>query len=141
CSWIDFDATGAFEGYCSPPNHHGAVNAACDPSAADSCEWNLICAPTSSTAGVCRQICDPSRTGNCGANVCNAVVGAISAAGAPQTFGYCAPASKWGQSCVTDTPSPANSVGNCGFLATSAAGDGNELYCSPSFLPAESPQA
>src|SRR5439155_6674258 len=72
---------------------------------------------------------------------CNRVAGAVSGAGAQQKFGYCAPASKWGQACVTDTPSPAGSPGDCGFLATAAAGDGLELYCSPSYLPAENPQA
>ena len=141
CSWIDFDSTGAFEGYCSAPNNHGALGAACDPSKVDSCEWNLICAPTSVTTGVCRTVCDPTRTGLCGAAVCNAVVGAVGATGAVEKFGYCAPASKWGQQCITDTPSPTGSAGDCGFLATAAAGDGKELYCTPSFLPAESPQA
>jgi len=31
CSWIDFDSTGAFEGYCSAPNNHGALGAALRP--------------------------------------------------------------------------------------------------------------
>ncbi|HEX8950731.1 MAG TPA: hypothetical protein VF945_02750, partial [Polyangia bacterium] len=138
CSWIGFDPAGAFEGYCSAPNGKGALGAACNPALADSCEWNLICAPTSATAGVCRAMCDPARTGNCGANTCNAVTGAVSASGALEKFGYCAPASKWGQPCVTDTP--ASGVGDCGS-ALSTAGTGTGLFCAPSYLPAESPQA
>src|SRR5439155_15844603 len=103
--WLDFDSNGAFEGYCSGPNGKGAVGAACDPTKADSCEWNLICAPVSATAGVCRSICDPTKTGNCGTSVCNGIAGAESLSGALLKFGYCAPASKWGQTCVSDTGS------------------------------------
>ena len=140
CSWIGFDKTGAFEGYCSAPNGHALLGAACNPAAADSCEWNLICAPTSATAGVCRSICDPAASNSC---VCNAVVGAVSATGAQEKFGYCGPASKWGQACVSDTPSPTGSAGDCGVAVTANPGPGSglALYCSPSYLPAQSPQA
>ncbi|HEX9578364.1 MAG TPA: hypothetical protein VF993_11470, partial [Myxococcales bacterium] len=140
CFWLDFDSSGAFEGYCAAPNGHGKLGASCDPTRVDSCEWNLICAPTSIASGVCRSLCDPAKTGNCAANVCNGIVGAESASGALLKFGYCAAASSWGQSCVTDTPSPAGSVGNCGS-ALSAAGTGAGLFCAPSFLAAESPQS
>jgi hypothetical protein len=140
CFWLDFDSSGAFEGYCAAPNGHGKLGASCDPTRVDSCEWNLICAPTSIASGVCRSLCDPAKTGNCAANVCNGIVGAESASGALLKFGYCAAASSWGQSCVTDTPSPAGSVGDCGS-ALSAAGTGAGLFCAPSFLPSESPQS
>ena len=137
CSWIGFDASGAFQGYCSAPNGHAQLGAACDPSLGSSCEWNLICAPTSFTAGVCRSMCDPSASGNCGGSVCNAVTGAVSAAFAQEQFGYCGPASQWGKPCVSDT----GSLGpDCG-APLSGAGTGASLYCSPSYLPAESPQA
>ena len=137
CSWIGFDRNGAFQGYCSAPNGHAALGAACDPNLGDSCEWNLICAPTSATAGVCRSICDPAASGGCGAAACNTVTGAVSAAGAPEKFGYCGPASKWGQTCVSDTSLAGP---DCG-AALSGAGTGAALYCSPSYLPAENPQA
>ncbi|MCA1827919.1 MAG: hypothetical protein LC689_13410 [Myxococcales bacterium] len=136
CSWLDFDGSRAFEGYCTPPNGHGALGSACDPSLIDSCEWNLFCAPTSAAAGVCRSICDPTKTGNCGVNVCNAIAGAVSN-GTLEKLGYCAAASKWGQPCTTDT---GVSGPDCGS-ALSGAGTGTALFCAPSFLPAEDPQA
>ncbi len=141
CLWFGFDSNGAFEGYCSAPNGHGALGAACDPTVYNSCEWNLICAPTSATAGLCRAVCDPAATGNCGTNVCNAVVGAVSKAGVQEKFGYCAASSKWGQTCVSDSPSPTGSAGDCGVVVPTGAGTGGALYCSPSYLPAENPQA
>jgi hypothetical protein len=143
CAWIGFDAGGALQGFCSAPNPKpgaGQLGQACDPTKGDSCEWSLICAPTSAATGVCRAVCDPAQAGNCGANVCNAVAGAVSGTGAVQKFGTCAPPSRWGQTCVTDTPPPAGSAGNCGSLATDPHAAG-QLFCSPSFLPAESPQA
>ena len=138
CSWIGFDASGAFQGYCSAPNGHGALGAACDPTAVDSCEWNLICAPTSATAGVCRSMCDPAASSTCAGGSCNAVVGALGATGAQEKFGYCGPSSKWGQSCVSDTPS--TGVPDCGS-PLSGAGTGAALFCAPSYLPAENPAA
>ena len=142
CSWIGFGPGGAFQGSCSTPNGHALLGAACNPTLADSCEWNLICAPTSATAGVCRSLCDPGATGGC-ATTCNAVVGALSAAGTLQKFGYCGPGSRWGQTCVSDTPSPPGSAGDCGVTTTATPGPGSRLalYCSPSYLPAENPPA
>jgi Cys-rich repeat protein len=137
CFWLDFDSSGVFEGYCSAPNSHGQLGAACDPTKGNSCEWNLICAPTSATAGVCRTMCDPNASGNCGTSVCNAVTGAQSRAGALLKFGYCGPTSKWGQPCVTDT---ASAGPDCG-APLSGAGTGASLYCAPSYLPAEVPAA
>jgi hypothetical protein len=141
CSWIGFDSNGAFQGYCSAPNGHGVLGAACDPNVFNSCEWNLICAPTSATGGLCRAVCDPAATANCGTNVCNPVVGALGPAGLLEKFGYCGPSSKWGQTCASDTPSPTGSAGDCGVVVPTGAGSGSALYCSPSYLPAESPQA
>lgn len=135
CAWLGFSAGGAFGGDCVPPNGHGALGAACDPRVGDSCEWNLLCAPRSSTSGICASICNPAG-GSCASGVCNAVVGAVSPSGAAQSFGYCGPASHWGQACTTDTGVRGPDCGD----PLSLAGNGG-LFCSPSYLPAESPQA
>lgn len=133
CSWLDFDANHALEGACTPKNNHGGVGASCDPSQIDSCEWNLICLPSSATASTCRALCDPASTA-CSGGVCNAAVGAV-ADGAPpvvEKFGFCAPAaSAWGKGCTTDT---GVNGPDCG-ASTANAGDGVSLFCTPQFLP------
>ncbi|HUJ26374.1 MAG TPA: hypothetical protein VLW85_10165 [Myxococcales bacterium] len=136
CRWYGFDSNDAFAGVCAPPDGHATVGQACDPNAGDSCEWNLICAPTSDSTGVCRSMCDPARSGNCGADTCNGVAGAMSGS-TLLSFGYCGPASTWGSPCVTDTPPPAGSVGNCGSAVPSTSI--SDIYCTPSTLIADSP--
>ncbi len=135
CEWIDFDATKKLFGFCAPANAHGAIGAACDPTKVDSCEWSLICAPTSAATGVCAALCDPAKTSTCASGACNALVGALDASAAPELMGYCGPASKWGKTCATDKGS--SGLGDCGSTLgnrTSAS-----LYCAPSVLPAENP--
>lgn len=129
CSWIGFDAGGAFIGDCIAPNGHAQAGATCDPRVADSCEWNLLCAPTSSVAGTCAPVCDPSKAA-CASGTCNGII----AAGGGLSFGYCGPASKWGKACTTDTGSAGP---DCGDALTKAGTNG--LFCAPSFLIADNP--
>ena len=140
CSWLDFDTNGAFEGYCSAPNGHGAIGAACNPADYTTCELNLLCAPVSATAGVCRAVCDPAASGNCSGATCNGIAGAVSDAGVIQKFGYCGPASKWGQSCVSDTKSTGP---DCGAAITAVGAGSTSLFCAPTVdgLLAEYPSA
>ena len=135
CSWLGFDAAGAFFGDCTPSNNHGKVGAACDPRVGDSCDWNLLCAPRSSTTGVCAAVCNPGGSA-CGSQPCNAIAGAVSSSGALQRFGYCGPASRWGQTCTSDTSLAGPDCGD----PLGAAGKGG-LFCAPSYLTAESPAA
>ena len=129
CSWIGFDPSGAFIGDCIAPNGKAHLGAACDPRLFDSCEWNLLCAPTTSTTGVCAAVCDPTKA-TCGSGTCNGII----AAGGPLSFGYCGPASKWGKSCTTDTSAGGP---DCGDALSKAGTTG--LYCAPSFLIADQP--
>ena len=137
CEWLGFDVANTFFGICEAPNAHGALGASCDPTQVDSCEWNLFCRATSQLTGVCTSLCKPGST--CSSGACNALVGAVSAAGANLSMGYCGPASKWGQTCVRDVPSGTPTpAGDCGFTVTSTKNSA-ALYCAPSVLPAESP--
>ena len=135
CEWYGFDAGDKFAGVCAPPNGHGALGASCNPNDPASCEWNLICAPTSDSTGVCRSMCDPSG-GSCASGVCNGVAGAVDGATVLK-FGYCGPASPWGSTCVTDTPS--SGIPSCGSSVPSTSV--SDLYCSPSTLIADSAQS
>jgi Cys-rich repeat protein len=134
CEWLAFDAAKALYGVCTARNGHGALGAACDPAKADSCEWDLLCAPTSATAGVCRALCSPG--GACASGSCNPIVGALDSSGAALPMAYCGPPSKWGAACTTDTGSAG---ADCGSPLASAGAGG--LFCTPSTLPAEVPLA
>lgn len=135
CRWYGFDSSNAFAGVCAPPNGHAQLGQARNPNAADSCEWNLICAPGSDSTGLCSAMCDPAASGACGANACNPVTAALS--GSTQLrFGYCGLASTWGSPCITDTPS--SGLGNCGSPVPSTSP--SDLYCAPSTLIADSSQ-
>ena len=131
CSWIGFDPSGAFIGDCIALNHKGKPGTACDPRVADSCEWNLLCAPRSATAGVCAPVCDP-KAGACASGTCNGIV----AAGGGLSFGYCGPASQWGKACTTDTGAAGP---DCGDAPGKAGSGSTSLYCAPSFLIADNP--
>ncbi len=134
CEWLNFDGSGVLIGICEPGNGHGQTGAACDPSQIDSCEWNLLCAATSSSGGVCSALCTPGSS--CNSGTCNAIVGALGTSGQPLQMGYCGGAtSKWGTACVTDTSA---SGPNCGD-ALGGAGSGSALFCIPATLPAEFP--
>lgn len=137
CEWYGFDASNAFFGFCEPKNGHAVLGAACDPRVADSCEWNLFCAPRLATTGVCATLCKPGAA--CSTGACNAIVGALSSAGAALQLGYCGTASKWGKACITDTASGAAAPGvpDCGDPLTLGGNGG--LFCTPSTLPAEVP--
>jgi hypothetical protein len=134
CEWLNFDAGGTLIGICERGNGHGHPGDSCDPAMIDSCEWNLLCQPTSASSGKCEALCHPG--GSCASGTCNSVLGALDASGKPLYLGVCASgASSWGVSCVTDTSSTGP---NCGD-ALSNAGTGGALFCTPSALPAEYP--
>jgi hypothetical protein len=141
CEWIDFDATNTFFGFCAAANGHGALGAACDPTDYTSCEWNLLCRPTSAATGVCTKLCDPSIASTCtSGDVCNSIVGAV-ANGSNLAMGYCGPTSKWGTACTTDA---SVSGPNCGDpintrRATANGATPASLYCSPNVLLGENP--
>jgi len=133
CEWLSFDSNGVLIGVCEPGNGNGQTGDACDPTQIDSCEWNLLCAPTSSSGGVCSALCTPG--GSCDSGSCNSIVGALSSSGAVLDLGYCGSSSSWGTACVTDTGSAGADCGD----DPSLAGSGTALFCTPSTLPAEYP--
>ncbi|MBS2021344.1 MAG: hypothetical protein JST92_02970 [Deltaproteobacteria bacterium] len=132
CEWYAFDDSNTFYGFCEGKNGHGALGAACDPTQFDSCEWNLLCAPTTASTGVCAALCKPGTA--CASGVCNSIVGALDADGNALAMGYCGANSTWGHACVSDTSSGGPDCGD----ALSKAGV-NGLYCTPTTLLAEEP--